>query len=229
AALGDEGPVHPVHGQGAVADQPGEVGVAGVDVVQGGLDQGDAGVVRRRRRDRRADPGPGAVRADHEVERLPPPVREVDQCAVRGPRHHPRHAPPPLDVEGAEEQVAEVPAVDLGVGQVARAGAPVAQDGPVRVQDAHGLTLGAGQRPEPLQQPRLVQGELAQLFVQVQDAALGAGVGGGVAFEDGDGVAAAVHDAGEGEAGGAGADHGDAASHVVTLYFAVTVYRNSTV
>lgn len=33
-ALGDEASVHAVHSHGTVADQPGEVGVAGVDVVE---------------------------------------------------------------------------------------------------------------------------------------------------------------------------------------------------
>lgn len=33
-ALGDESSVHAVHGHGTVADQPGEVRVAGVDVVE---------------------------------------------------------------------------------------------------------------------------------------------------------------------------------------------------
>ena len=129
----------------------------------------------------------------------------MDQYAIPGPRHHLRHAPAPLDVERAEQQVTELPAVDLGIGPVIRTGLPVAQDGPVRVQDAHGLPLGTGQRLELRQQPRLVQRELAQPLVQVQRAARGTGVGGGIAFEDGDGVAMAVQDAGEGEAGGAAA------------------------
>lgn len=64
--------------------------------------------------------------------------------------------------------------------------------------------------------------------MQVERAALGAGVGGGIAFEDGDGVIMTVQDAGEGEAGGTGADNGDTLSHVDTLYFDETAYRNST-
>ncbi len=76
---------------------------------------------------------------------------------------------------------------------------------------------------------RLVQRELAQPFVQVQRAARGAGVGSGIAFEDGDGVIMAVQDAGEGKAGRAAPDYGDAVSHVDTLYFPITMHRNSTV
>jgi hypothetical protein len=64
--------------------------------------------------------------------------------------------------------------------------------------------------------------------VQVERAALGPGAGGGVAFEDGDGVAVAVHDAGEGEAGRAGPDHGDTVSHVDTVYYRAA-RRDSTV
>ncbi|CAM5673513.1 hypothetical protein STENM327S_05424 [Streptomyces tendae] len=135
---------------------------------------------------------------------------------------------PPPHVEGAEQQVTELPAVDLGVGPVVRARPPVAQHGPVRVEDAHGLPLGAGQRLELREQPRLVHGQLAQPLVQVERAAGGAGVGGAVPFEDGDGMAVAVQHAGEGESRGTAADHGDTLSHGDTLYFSSTVYRNST-
>lgn len=54
--------------------------------------------------------------------------------------------------------------------------------------------------------------------MQVQRAARRAGVGAGIAFEDGDRVAMAVQDTGEGEAGGAASDDSDAMSHVDTLY-----------
>jgi hypothetical protein len=64
--------------------------------------------------------------------------------------------------------------------------------------------------------------------MQVQRAARGTGVGGGIAFEDGDGVIVAVQDAGEGKAGRAASDHGDTMSHVNTLYFYEAVARNST-
>ena len=64
--------------------------------------------------------------------------------------------------------------------------------------------------------------------MQVQRAARGTGVGGGIAFEDGDGVTVAVQDAGEGEAGGAASNHGDTMPHGDTLYFGNTVNRNST-
>ncbi|GAA3299732.1 hypothetical protein GCM10020295_38630 [Streptomyces cinereospinus] len=57
----------------------------------------------------------------------------------------------------------------------------------------------------------------------------GAGVGGGIAFEDGDGVVMAVQDAGEGKAGRTAPDHCDAVSHVDTLYCSYTVQRNGTV
>ncbi|GII33831.1 hypothetical protein Pmi06nite_72730 [Planotetraspora mira] len=105
---------------------------------------------------------------------------------------------------------------------------PVAEDGPVRVQDAHGLPLRTGQRLELLQQPRFAQRELAHAFVQVERAARGTGVGGGIALEDGDGVTVAVQDAGEGEAGGATPDYSDTMSHADTLYLIITAYRNST-
>jgi hypothetical protein len=65
--------------------------------------------------------------------------------------------------------------------------------------------------------------------VQVQRATRGTGVGGGIAFKDGDGVIMAVQDAGEGNAGRAAPDHCDAVSHVDTLYFTITMHRNSTV
>jgi hypothetical protein len=152
----------------------------------------------------------------------------MDQHTIPGPRHYLCHAPPPLNVQGAEQQVTKLPAVDLGIGPVIRTGLPVAKHGPVRVQDAHGLPLGTGQSLELRQQPRLAQRELAQLFVEVQRAARGTGVGGGIAFEDGDGLIVAVQDAGEGKAGGAASNHGDAVSHIDTPYFAETVYCNST-
>jgi hypothetical protein len=59
--------------------------------------------------------------------------------------------------------------------------------------------------------------------VQVQRAARGTGVGGRIAFEDGDGVTMVVQDAGEGKAAGAAPDHGDTVSHADTLYFVVTM------
>ncbi len=49
--------------------------------------------------------------------------------------------------------------------------------------------------------------------MEVQRAARGAGVAGGIAFEDGDGVAMTVQDAGEGKSGGTAADHGDTGAH----------------
>jgi hypothetical protein len=64
--------------------------------------------------------------------------------------------------------------------------------------------------------------------VQVQRAARGTGVGGRIAFEDGDGMTVAVHDAGEGKAAGAASDHGDTMSHVNTLYWHELASRNST-
>ena len=68
----------------------------------------------------------------------------MDQHAVPGSRHYLCHVPPPLDVQGTEQQVTELPAVDLGMGRVIRTGLPVAKHGPVGVQDAHGLPLGTG-------------------------------------------------------------------------------------
>jgi hypothetical protein len=114
------------------------------------------------------------------------------------------------------------------MGRVIRAGLPVAEHGPVGVQDAHRLPLGTGQRPELIQQPRLAQCELAQSFVQVQRAARRTGAGGGIAFKDGDRVTVAVQDAGEGKACGAGSNHGDTMSHGNTLYFCEAVNRNCT-
>ncbi|GAA4974185.1 hypothetical protein GCM10023205_45970 [Yinghuangia aomiensis] len=108
-------------------------------------------------------------------------------------------------------------------------GPPVAQDGAVRVQDAHGLPLGPRQLSEVRQQPGFVKGELAEALLEVEGAAWGTGIGGGVAFQDGDGVAVPVEDAGEGQSARAAADHGDALSHSDTLYFHGTAYRNSTV
>ena len=70
--------------------------------------------------------------------------------------------------------------------------------------------------------------ELAQLLVQVQRAARRTGVGGGIAFEDGDGVTVAVQDAGEAKAGGAGSNHSDTMAHGNTLYFDERPYRNCT-
>jgi hypothetical protein len=64
--------------------------------------------------------------------------------------------------------------------------------------------------------------------VQVERAARGSGVGGGIAFEDGDRVAMAVQDTGEGEAGRTAPDYSDTMSHVDTLYFSDALYRNST-
>ncbi|GAA3116146.1 hypothetical protein GCM10010449_42850 [Streptomyces rectiviolaceus] len=120
-----------------------------------------------------------------------------------------------------------MPAVDLGIGPVIRTGLPVAQDGPGRVQDAHGLPLGTRQRLELRKETRLVQRELAQPFVQVKRAARGTGVAGGIAFEDGDRVTMTLQDAGEGKPGRAAPDHGDTMSHIDTLYFLITMHRNS--
>ncbi|GAA2214533.1 hypothetical protein GCM10009850_099980 [Nonomuraea monospora] len=64
--------------------------------------------------------------------------------------------------------------------------------------------------------------------MQVERAARGAGVAGGVAFEDGDGAVVTVHDARERQAGGSGSDYGYTVAHVDTLYLADAVYRNST-
>jgi len=82
---------------------------------------------------------------------------------------------------------------------------------------------------QQVEQSRLVQRELAESFVQIQRAARRACVGAGIAFEDGDGVAMAVQDAGEGKAAGTAPDHCDAMSHVDTPYWYGTMYRKSTV
>ena len=139
-------------------------------------------------------------------------------CEIPALRHYLRHDPPPLNVQRSEQQVTELPAVDLRIGPVTRTRLPVAEDGPARVQDAHGLPLGTRQRLELRQQPRLVQRALAQPCVQVQRAARGARVGGRIAFEDGDGVTVAAQDTGEGKTAGTAPDHRDALSHVDTLY-----------
>lgn len=57
----------------------------------------------------------------------------------------------------------------------------------------------------------------------------GAGVRGGIPFEDCDGMAMAVQDTGEGEAGGSAPDHGDTMRHADTLYSADTTHRKRTV
>lgn len=103
-------------------------------------------------------------------------------CEIPALRHYLRHDPLPLNVQRSEQQVTELPAVDLRIGPVTRTRLPVAEDGPARVQDAHGLPLGTGQRLEL----RLLQRQLAQPLVQVQRAARGTGVAGGIAFEGGD-------------------------------------------
>lgn len=59
-------------------------------------------------------------------------------------------------------------------------------------------------------------------------AARGAGIGSGVAFEDGDGVAMAVQDTGEGKAAGITPDQYDTPSQIGTSYRFETAYRNST-
>ncbi|GAB4101627.1 hypothetical protein GCM10028790_06450 [Micromonospora taraxaci] len=62
---------------------------------------------------------------------------------------------------------------------------------------------------------------MAQPFVQVKRAAGRTGVGGGITFEDGDGVTVAVQDSGEGKAARAAANDGDTLSHVDTPYRAI--------
>ena len=60
--------------------------------------------------------------------------------------------------------------------------------------------------------------------MQVQRAARGAGIGGGIAFEDGDGVAMPVQDVGEGKAARTASDHGDTVSHIDTAYSTKAMY-----
>ncbi|GAA2812179.1 hypothetical protein GCM10010505_42870 [Kitasatospora aburaviensis] len=84
------------------------------------------------------------------------------------------------------------------------------EDRALGVQLAHLLAFGAGEAEELLQQSGLAQGDLAVVLVQVQGAALVAGVGARLAVVDGDGDVVALQDAGAGQAGGAGSDDRDA-------------------
>lgn len=84
------------------------------------------------------------------------------------------------------------------------------EEGARRVQLTHLLPLGAGEAEELLQESGFAQGDLAVVLVQVEGAALVAGVGTALAVVNGDGDAVALEDAGAGQAAGTGADDGDA-------------------
>ncbi len=63
------------------------------------------------------------------------------------------------------------------------------------VDHAPHLAFGAGQGAEPVEQARRPQRDLTGAAVDVEAAALGAGAGGSVTFEDGDGAAVELQDA----------------------------------
>ncbi|GAA3081731.1 hypothetical protein GCM10020000_79570 [Streptomyces olivoverticillatus] len=112
--------------------------------------------------------------------------------------------------EGAEQEVAELPAVDLGVAPAVLGRGGVEQDAAVAGDQAQLLALGAGQGGEAVPQAGGTEGVLSGVGVHVEGAALVAGGRGGVGFVDGDVDAVALEDAGAGQAAGSGADDGDA-------------------
>ena len=112
----------------------------------------------------------------------------------------------PADGSGGqrvEEQVAQGGAVDLGPAALGVVGVV---DGGVPVQDAGGLAARLHQAAELLVQPGLAQGALGGVLVQVEHAALRAGVAGGVEVEDGAADAVQGQDPGKGEPAESGAD-----------------------
>ena len=111
----------------------------------------------------------------------------------------------------AQEQATKLAAIDLGSGLVARVGSLAPHDcGGDRIERAHLLTLRPGQGVELVEQACRAQRALAGVGMHVEGAALRVGVGGRLAFDDGDGAAVQLQHAGAGQAAEAGADDHDA-------------------
>ncbi|MGX1494477.1 hypothetical protein RKD41_006736 [Streptomyces tendae] len=200
-------------GRAALADQVGEVGVPGRDVLEPRLQEAHPGVPGFGRRERAADRRPGAVRADDEVALERGPVGEPQLTRTVGWAGHGTQSPAP--VHGARQQrvqqeTAQHTPVDLRLEPLVGLGDMVEEDRAGRVQLTHLLPLRPGKPEERVQEAGLAQGDLAVVGVQIERAALVAGVRAGVPVVDGDGDAVPLEDAGAGQAAGAGADDRDA-------------------
>ncbi len=136
-ALGDQALAVGQRHHAAVAHQGGEFGVAGVGVVESGLDEGHPGVVGDGVAEEAAHPGPGPVGADDEVGHGVGAVREVEAVgAVAQGDGGGELLPPPHGAgrERVQQQVAQSAPVDLRLVVLFDAGCGVEQDGGVPVQ-----------------------------------------------------------------------------------------------
>ncbi len=171
--------------------------MAGVAVVETGLDEGDTGVAGCGVRQGWADARPGAVGADHQVGVLGGAIVEEQAPGAVLERGGPGDGAAPPDGalgEGFQEQAAQLAAVDLRAVVVA---------GPLDGQGGGGdgvdhtplLAFGAGHGAEPVEQASRAQSDLTGVRMYVEASALGAGAGGSLTFEDGDGAAVELQDA----------------------------------
>src|ERR1700722_3560217 len=111
--------------------------------------------------------------------------------------------------QGSSEQVTQVGAVDLRA-TAGCVGDVVHEQVPGRAHDLMFLSLGAGQGVELFGEAGRLEGVLPGLGVQVEGAALGAGVRSGIPLVDAGLDAVDMQDPGERETGQAGPDDGDA-------------------
>ncbi len=111
--------------------------------------------------------------------------------------------------DGVKEQRTEVRAVEFGT-VVPRLCELVQDELATLVVEAEVLVFVAGNAEKAFVEASGPEGELASIGVHVENATLGASLGGGVTLEDRGGDAVKVQDTREDEAAGAGAKDGDA-------------------
>jgi hypothetical protein len=192
----------------AAADRFGRRGVPLADVVQVGLDEGGADVLGRGAGQQRADLRPGAVGTDEEAGRrgrpvgegqLVPPVAEgLDIGDLASPLDH-------LAGQGVEQDPAQVSAEHLGTPgrAVVRL---VEQHLAVLVEHAGSLAALVDDRAELVGEAGRFERELPVVLVDVELAALRAGLRRRIRLVDRRGDAMDVEDACEGEAAEARTD-----------------------
>jgi hypothetical protein len=119
--------------------------------------------------------------------------------------------------QGVEQDPAEVPAEHLGTPLRAVVG-QVEQHGAVRVEQAQRLGALVDDRAELVREAGVRERALTVVPVDVEPAALGAGLGPRVGLVDRRGNPVDVKDAGEGEAAESGADDRDGCGHALLRF-----------
>lgn len=198
-ALCEQAPVAVAGVGAAVADECADLGVAVLHVVEPGFEERHAGVGGKRLRDGLADVRPRSVGSYDQVGLDAGSVVEPHRARPIRFAVHALDRPSPLHrarLEGVQQQVAELTAIDLWLETVVRFGELVHEQLPGRGVLPHLLPFRTGPLEELLQQPRLAQRDLTVVGVQVETPALVARVAVRVTVVDRHAEAVTLQDAG---------------------------------